>query len=201
MSEEIRLISAVAKNIANYLLSNNSILFDEFDIYAYGFEILISSCISILTGLLISIAFSKIGEYIIFLIVFVTLRMFCGGFHADTYLKCNVIFVLNILCLMFIFEFIDYIPAFLCVVINSLCVITVVFLSPTEDINKPISRKQKRKLKLISSVICCFTYVVSTVLRFKSYNYFVAISTAMLSVTAAMIIKFIMEERENEKRH
>ena len=60
--------------------------------YKYGIEITISSILNILIILTISLLFNALIDGFIFLLIFIPTRQFTGGFHADSYLKCNLTF-------------------------------------------------------------------------------------------------------------
>ena len=63
------MITSLAQHIAVFLLKNEIIDSEKLDIYIYGFEIIISSVISILIGLIFGITFSQFLECTLFLIV------------------------------------------------------------------------------------------------------------------------------------
>lgn len=88
------MITSLAQRIANFLFKNNAIDEKKIDIYIYGFEIIISSCINIIIATILGILFSQLIECLIFLLSFIFLRKYCGGYHANTYSKCNIIFTI-----------------------------------------------------------------------------------------------------------
>ena len=89
------MITSLAQYITDILLENNTIKREYLDIYVYGFEVLISSVLSVFICMVLGSVFSQIIECVVFLIVFVALREFCGGYHARSYLKCNIVFSLS----------------------------------------------------------------------------------------------------------
>lgn len=64
------MITSLAQHIAVFLLKNEIIDSENLDIYIYGFEIIISSVISILTGLIFGITFSQLLECTFFFFFF-----------------------------------------------------------------------------------------------------------------------------------
>ena len=94
------MIEKCADYIAFYLVKNGLIEQDKMAIYKYGYEILISNIINISVALIVGAIFSEFIESIIFLMVFAIMRKYCGGYHANTYLKCEIIFFLNTVCIM-----------------------------------------------------------------------------------------------------
>jgi accessory gene regulator B len=57
--------------------------------YQYGLEILISGLIGIINILIISILIHRLTQGIVFLIVFIVLREYTGGYHAESYISFN----------------------------------------------------------------------------------------------------------------
>lgn len=70
------------------------------ELYEYGFQITIANLLNFIIAFLIGVIFHSVVEVALFYCVFVSLRFFCGGYHADSYGKCFVLFAItNILCL------------------------------------------------------------------------------------------------------
>ena len=183
------MITSLAQYITGILLKNNVIKNEHLDIYIYGFEVLISGALSIFIGLILGLIFSQLIECIVFLVIFVTLRRYCGGYHADTYLKCNTIFTVNVAIVMIILKFnFTYSFAFhimLCV----LCILTYFVLSPIENIYKPITDEEKKKYRLIAVTLAFVTVILSSVIYMYFIKSAIVMDIAMLSVAVSMIIE------------
>lgn len=104
---EIMLYKALANRIVRLIFKNNSIDDDQFSNYVFGFEVIISSLFPFLIMLIISLCFGIVRQHLIFTAVFLILRTFCGGHHADTYLKCFVITMLNYFIFLILTLFFD----------------------------------------------------------------------------------------------
>ena len=92
--EEVNVIVALAERITGYLVSKNIITEEEYDVYEYGYELLASSLLGVSLIIVSSIILDCLDIAVFFLCVFCGVRTFCGGFHADSYLKCNTTSVL-----------------------------------------------------------------------------------------------------------
>ena len=68
------------------------------DIYIYGFELLVSSVIETISLLLIGLCTEKLIDTIIFIISFSSIRVFSGGYHANSYSNSCILFVSSIFC-------------------------------------------------------------------------------------------------------
>lgn len=63
---------------------------DKEEIYIYGLELIISTFFGLISILVISCLLSCFTSGLVFISVFVPLRLFIGGYHAATYSKCFV---------------------------------------------------------------------------------------------------------------
>lgn len=89
--------------ILTFITEQNGISNDEEvqDFYRYGIEISISSLLNIILVLLVGLLIGHLLESVVYLILFILIRSFTGGYHADTYFRCNLLmcttFVLTVL--------------------------------------------------------------------------------------------------------
>lgn len=61
---------------------------DQAEVYEYGLALIMASLLSFIVAFIWGLAFQCLTEVIAFLIVFIPLRMYTGGYHASTYLRC-----------------------------------------------------------------------------------------------------------------
>ena len=94
------MIHRISKRIANFLLFNNVINKEEIDVYIYGYEMILSSLIDFMIVLITSILFNEFIYMTSFFVMFVSTRLYTGGYHADTCLQCKLVFIT--LCLVMI---------------------------------------------------------------------------------------------------
>ena len=88
------MIHCLSKNIAVFLSTKSSLQNKKMDILVYGMEMVLSTLLSMIIAIFLSVMFCTILHGIIFLICFITLRIFTGGFHCSTHLKCYLLFSL-----------------------------------------------------------------------------------------------------------
>ena len=111
---------------------------DVQDFYRYGIEISISSFLNIFLVLLLGIIINHIAESIIFLLLFILIRSFTGGYHADTYFRCNLL-----MCITFILTvwsncmFSNKLSLSIIIVLIFVTELIVSVLGPIENKNKP----------------------------------------------------------------
>lgn len=87
------MLNAVSVRLSSLLLKRiNHVKYSQ-DVYTYGIEILLSTMLEIMAILLSAAFLSSAIEGIIFVVLFLSLRFFTGGYHANTYRKCFAVTV------------------------------------------------------------------------------------------------------------
>ena len=76
------MIHSVALVIADFFVSKDVITEEEKEVCAYGMELIISGIIGLIT--------CNIWYAIVYNIMMIVIRMYTGGYHADTHLGCNI---------------------------------------------------------------------------------------------------------------
>lgn len=185
------MITSLAQHIAGFLLKKEVIDGKKLDIYIYGFEIMISSILNILIALLIGLAFSQLIECVVFLVVFIYMRKYCGGYHAETYLKCNFAFTLNLLALISIIKLSINFPIYIIIGINICCIVIIAIFAPIANVYKPIIIEDRKKHKITAIILGLVFSSISMMLYFINQHYCIVIDTALLSVALSIVIEKI----------
>ena len=81
------LINYLADVITDFCVENKIIPADERAIYKYGAEITISTLVGLFSILLVGVITGNIFESLMFLVCYVSVRIFAGGYHATTYYR------------------------------------------------------------------------------------------------------------------
>lgn len=135
--------------------SKNQVMTDEDEkIYRYGYVLLCEVFLNIIIALAIGIVFSRTKELIFFLSMYIPLRSFCGGWHANKIWKCTVI--LNAILLLQVYgleKLLSHLSIGTMLLMFFLNMICIFFIAPVETEMKRISHQEKhiyrRKIKLI----------------------------------------------------
>lgn len=166
---------------------------DRRSVYVYGLELLISDIIGINCIILISTLYGQSTMWFPYLLGFVPLRIFGGGYHAKSHFACILSFSLTFLLLLCLKDtWVDNPYVELTITIFVL-IITLLF-SPVEASNKPLSKKRRR----INRKSCIYLSVINCVLAFVSYfacertttyvlMYFVGSFSAGISIIVALL--------------
>ncbi|MDD6057092.1 MAG: accessory gene regulator B family protein [Clostridiales bacterium] len=130
---------------------------DDEQIYRYGYILLCEVILNLIIALIVGVVFSKVKEVLFFLGVYIPLRSFCGGWHADRIWKCtlisNGILLLQIYAIGNIIKYLRSSVMFAIFFFNMLYIFLV---APVEIKEKQINWDEKRiyrkKIKLILAI-------------------------------------------------
>lgn len=158
------------------------------DFYRYGIEISISSFLNIALVLILGLILGHFPESVIYLALFIFIRSFTGGYHADTYFRCNLLMCVMFVLLIFLNKTVSShmtFTSYLCMA--CLSEIIILYLGPIENKNKPISESKKKVLKIIGFIVSAAfntagLFLIKT--RFGSTIIFTCLMIAVLMIAA-----------------
>ncbi len=189
----------LSKIIADFFLQRNYIPEEEFEIYVYGYEAIILSIMDFAIVMITGIVFDKLFTMLIFFTMFITVRLYSGGYHANTALKCKSIFF-SLCIIMIIISDIE-LPYVLSAFIMILYCVTSFFIAPVENYNKPLTDVEKKKYRKISIAMSLFWSIVAITSCFFAVEICTTITVTALYVTLLMIIgEFGKEANIDEKQ-
>lgn len=181
--------------LTNMLEHEHIIQTDDRAIYEYGFQITMANITNALIVLLIGVLTNSVIRVLLFYAVFISMRIFCGGFHAKSYTRCFCLFGTTcLLCTVssyWIMHFGD---------INSVIIISGILqglclyqMAPIENENHPLSTEEKKKFRLYSIVVFAFWLLVMAISSFKGYY----VVSAVISVTLVSVSILMISARKN----
>lgn len=163
-------MNQLAQNITNFFIAKNVIKITERDIYVYGFELMLSGIVSAVMILFVGAVFHEFFHAVIFLFIMIPVRMFTGGYHADTHFTCNVVFLLAFLISVVFLQITIHMELDV-VVWVMVCVglILVARYAPLENKNKRLSDIEKLKYRKIGIGMYTGCIVVSGIMNIISH--------------------------------
>lgn len=180
------MIRRISEKLANFLLSKNVIEKSEIDIYVYGYEVLISSLVDFLIIIAIGYIFNRIIAMLLFFIMFVSVRLYTGGYHAETFLKCKIVFVF--ICISIILLSKMDLPFITVILIMLLYNAASALITPVENINKPLNDNEKLKYRKISIILSIIWSAISIFTYFNSIDSCQIITLTAFFITLLMVI-------------
>lgn len=175
--------SKIAKKISDYLKEEKEA------IYTYGIEIILSTAIGISSILFISGLLHEFKSGVIFILVFAPLRVFTGGYHAATYLRC---FLISNISYLFLLAF----KNIMCTKVSLEVWLIMLVLSsgyiaihaPMINENQPISENKKNRCKIMTQNILCVNVIGSLFLSIVNRETMGMVTLSICLVAVFMLI-------------
>ena len=159
------MIHRLASGITDFFVQKKVIKEAEKEMYIYGFDLMISGLVNIFVVLITGIIIGYIRHSIIFLLIMIPVRMYSGGYHADTHIMCNVVFEICFLISIFISDIIKYYEFAWCIcVFSCIGLIVTARYAPLENDNKKLYEYEKQKCRRVSIVLYLIFMVISLML-------------------------------------
>ena len=192
------MIKIIANWILNLVYKNCDIPNDLREAYQYGIEITISSIFNILLILLTSLLFRDVLSGVIFLLCFISLRIYSGGYHATTYLRCSIVFLLTYILVEISHIFLSH--YFLSNIRFSEVLLLIFFLpvliyAPVQNKHKKLDEKKKRKNKILSVIIYIILAVIALLLHSCKSSYGMTMVMTLAAVSTMILIEIFMQRR------
>lgn len=190
----IHLLSSV---LTDFLCRSGIVPEDDREIYAYGYEILISSIIGIASVMVIGALLGVFAETLVFIVVFISTRQTCGGYHADSYIKCISVYITNyIMVIGLTLCLLETYSLFVWLIMTIPAASAVIGFAPMENENKPMTDDEKKINRRRALLITGLCIALSGGLLSVSARFSLLISSTLLST--AMLMIFGQQPAEND---
>lgn len=192
------MISYLSRSITLFLLRNNVVDAEKRSVYEYGFEVIISTVIGFVLIFISGFILDELLSSMIFYAMFIIVRQYTGGYHANSHLKCKstmlclcLLVLLSAKYLTDLFSFVWHLTFLI------IYFVTVVLCAPVEHINAPLTDELKIRNKKISVIIA----IILTAVNLFGYRFsrkYSMVSSFTLFIIAILIIipKFLRKESQ-----
>jgi len=149
----------LAGKLTDKLVKMEIINNEDKGLYYYGFSQGFLLLLNMLTVIIVGIAFNMVWHSIIFMIAYSCLRVYAGGYHANTQSSCYFFSLIMIIAVLWIIKLVAW-NGFLCVIITTISSLIILLMAPMEDGNKPLDQKEEKTFKkrtyIVLSILILF---------------------------------------------
>ncbi len=177
------------------LMSEYGIVNDDesYDIVRFGAEILIMKIIFLIVIILVGFLTSSLTEIIFFMLAFQPSRMYCGGYHADTKIRCAISSVLLMISVVILSKVIPlYILPILSIIAFVFSCTVILFLAPLGSANKPLDEDEKTVYKKRARFILIIILIVAVItFIMQAYKCFFMLALGLLAESFLLVLEKI----------
>lgn len=188
------MIAEVSKKITTSMIENCIIDENEKEVYAYGMELMISTLISTTIILGLGIVLNRFWNTLFLVLPFYCIRIYAGGIHAETYIKCNLSFTVGFLFTLLGTEYIINNKYCKYLIFASLIsAVVICLISPIEDHSRLLNQEERNKYNKKARISTIIWIILILILYLTEYStgipYMASGINAVLVVLLAGIIK------------
>lgn len=161
------MLAKLSSHVTENLIQANAIDKTDKDIYEYGISMIFTYSLNLVTTLVIGVIMGQVWESLLFLMIFIPLRSYAGGYHASSEMRC---YFLSVGLIVLVLTVLRNIPAWFNSSIGILLVlascIVIFILAPVENKKKPLDSDEKRvygrRARLVmlaecaAALVCCY---------------------------------------------
>lgn len=167
------MIQTIVDTLVDKQLQNNIITAEDEKIYRYGYTLLCEVVLNLIIALVIGMVSSKF-IILFFLGMYVPLRSFCGGWHADKIWKCtvisNAILLLQLYGLEKLLGYLSNRAMLLFFFMNMICIF---FMAPVGTEKKKISYEEKKIYRRRIKLILTLHIIIMLIITLGNANKFI----------------------------
>ncbi len=182
-------------HIEEYLQSRG-VASDEAEMAAYGIRKMYLFIINVVVFIIIGLILGCAIEMCFFLIAYIPLRVYAGGFHLSRLIYCEILSLILVCIVALIMNhFSGTDPGWFMTLIAGVAIPFHLILAPQDNINKRLNPHEKKKYRCIS-VVLVVTYYLTEIVLYVFGVYCIQIPVIMaLMVSSLSIMENHMYER------
>lgn len=178
----------LSERIADGFEKQRVISSEDKELYRYGVQQGLNLLLNLLTTFVIGILCGMLMASILFIVVYMPLRSFAGGYHAKTHLRCYLYSILMITAVLLVIRFLP-LGRLICSCLMFVGGIIIVLFAPVEDSNKPLDKVEqyvyRKRTRLIFALECC-VFLLSVVLQAKLFYSTISLAIVGLAFLVLM---------------
>lgn len=121
----------------------------QVELYRYGICEGLHILVNVVTMAIVGLLFHKMWECIIFYLSYMFLRVYAGGYHADTRIRCYLLSSGMLAVFLLTVEIVKD-QSFLFMILTGVAAMIIIWLAPVENDNHPLDEKEQKYFRYIA---------------------------------------------------
>ena len=151
----------IMENVWKGMKTTGNVDEEDKEIYLFGFYQGLIFLLNLVTALLTGIILDMFLESVLFLICFIPLRIFAGGYHAKTQFRCYVMSTVTTVILLYLIAFLQTNMGVEAIALYIIATCIIWKLAPVQDKNKPLDldeqKKYRKRVHSLLIIISCIS--------------------------------------------
>lgn len=175
----------ISKKICAVLTDNHIISPEETKFYLYCFDFVLDNILFNASIFLIGVLLDVPLQAALYLITMISVKMFAGGAHARSRMKCSMVSFSVFLLILFLTSlFAETMPQGMIHLSFFLSLFLILFMAPVDTQNKRIPAGQRGRYKQKCLLCCLFVIAIYAILQYyKCRECYFLVSICMMAVS------------------
>lgn len=190
-----------SRKICTILTDNHVISPENNKFYLYCFEFVLDNILFNTFLFFLGILLAVPLQAVVYIITIVPIKMFAGGAHAGSRIKCSAISLSVFLLILYITnQFAEAISTGMIHLVFFLSLALIVLMAPVDTRNKRIPVNQRRPYKKKCFFLCLFVIAIYAVLQYYKYREcYLLTAICMMAVTLNQITGILINLHSGEE--
>lgn len=176
----------VVDTFIRYQIKRGMILDEDVSVYRYGYMLLLETAVNIILSVGIGFVMNDVLSVLIFLLSFMTLRSYAGGYHANRTWKCMLLSNFCVFITLLLGSITNSLNCTgILLVLDAFASISIYLLAPVSSENKILSSNERKVYKKVVFYILIFQLAMWFLLHDKAVAIFLAHIIVLVSMLAA----------------
>ncbi|MFR3727245.1 accessory gene regulator ArgB-like protein [Lacrimispora sp.] len=190
------MIQRISKSIVSWQIKKNFLTDEQRSLYLYAYEVMLNQTVNVFIAVLIAVALKAPMPVFVFLISYIPLRSYCGGYHARTNGGCTIVSALLIVLVCLVESVLTGELAIILTPLGLVISGALIFLfAPAPDKNKPLDEVETNHYRVRSRAVWLIEAVIGMLLWYFGIRacVVIAISHVILSL---MLVYGVFKNRK-----
>lgn len=192
------MIHKTSKKIVSWQVAKGNLAEEERNKYVYAYEILLNQLINLSIAAVLAFISHELKAVLMFLVIYIPLRKYAGGFHAKSNERCVIYSTFVIIYVILLNKWLSYFAGGyenIMATCSMLLLACVCHIAPIETKNKKLDMKERGKYRRNIHIICMIHLFIMAlnvlILKKKCIS---------INILVGYIILFVILEMEHNKR-
>jgi len=162
-------MSSFTERFAEFLVQNKVISLEEKELFMFGLQQGLIMILNVISSIVVGYIFGMVWQTIVFMIMYIPLRSYVGGYHARTQLRCYLFSIVLISLVLWGIKLIPW-TSFICMVVSMVIGIIIFLFAPRADENKLLDEIETVVFKKRARVIYCAQEIILLIFLFLGWT-------------------------------
>ncbi|WP_097005805.1 accessory gene regulator ArgB-like protein [Lacrimispora amygdalina] len=194
------MLQRISNGIVSWQIKKNLLKDNQRSLYLYAYEVLLNQIINIVVAVVIAVILRAPMPVLVFLVSYIPLRSYCGGYHAKTNGVCTVVSAILIIITCLLEMYIVGTAALYLPIAGFLISGILIFIfAPVPDKNKLLDEEETRRYRLKSRQLWLAEVIAGGIFWFANIRICVVLAISHLLLSMMLVYGVLKNSKRGMK--